>query len=72
MSNIKYNFYYDETEHSQKMSFSTFNADNYSDVFTTVFIGLPENLQANYEEKYILFEQKYINRFSKGELKSNT
>ena len=72
MSNIKYNFYYDETEHSQKMSFSTFNADNYSDVFTTVFIGLPENLQTNYEEKYILFEQKYINRFSKGELKSNT
>lgn len=69
---MKYNFYYDETEHSQKMSFPTFSAENYSDTFITVFIGYPEKFQISKEKEYLNFEQKYKNRFSQGELKSKT
>ena len=35
----KYNFYYDESEHSRKINHKTITADNYYDSFITVVVG---------------------------------
>lgn len=68
----KYNFYYDESEHSQKINHKTITADNYSDSFIAVVVGwLSENQEGLYK-RYEAFELKYKHRQSKGELKSTT
>lgn len=35
----KYKFYYDETEHSRKINYSTVSAENYYDNFVTMIVG---------------------------------
>lgn len=35
----KYQFYYDETEHSRKINFNTVSAENYYDNFVTMIVG---------------------------------
>lgn len=36
---IKYNFYYDESEHSRKINHKTITANNYYDSFIAVVVG---------------------------------
>lgn len=68
----KYNFYYDETEHSRKISHQTVSADNYYDGFITAVVGWDEQNEAEIEERYRLFEKKYSRRITNGEIKSTT
>ena len=35
----KYNFYYDESEHSRKINYQTVSASNYYDNFVTMVVG---------------------------------
>ena len=35
----KYEFYYDETEHSRKVNYKTVSAENYYDNFVTMIVG---------------------------------
>lgn len=35
----KYSFYYDESEHSRKISYTTISASNYYDNFITMIVG---------------------------------
>ena len=68
----KYNFYYDESEHSRKINLNTVNADNYYDNFIAAIVGWKAENEKSVFEKYVAFEEKYADRKSKGELKSQT
>lgn len=68
----KYNFYYDESEHSRKINHKTITAENYFDSFIAVVVGWLSNNQAGLYERYTVFESKYEHRKSNGELKSTT
>lgn len=69
----KYKFYYDESEHSRKINYTTVTASNYYDNFIAVVIGWQEKREKHIFEKYEEFENKYSYRKDKnGELKSNT
>lgn len=68
----KHNFYYDESEHSRKININTVNADNYYDNFIAAIVGWKAENEKSVFEKYIAFEEKYAERKSKGELKSQT
>ena len=67
-----YNFFYDETEHSRKINYSTVTANNYYDNFISVIVGWSVEEEKNITEKYLAFESKYESRKKKGELKSQT
>jgi hypothetical protein len=68
----KFNFYYDESEHSRKINNQTIQQENYYDNFITSIVGWKKEKNKELEEKYIDFEDKYDERKSKGELKSTT
>ena len=68
----KYDFYYDESEHSSKISHKTITADNYYDNFVTVIVGWRSENEADLSKRFAAFEEKYIHRRTSGELKSNT
>jgi len=68
----KYHFYYDESEHSRKINLNTVNADNYYDNFIAAIVGWKVENEKSVFEKYVAFEEKYADRKSKGELKSQT
>lgn len=68
----KFRFYYDESEHSRKINLDTVNAENYYDNFVAVIAGWELEKETEILEKYITFEEKYSDRKSKGELKSQT
>lgn len=68
----KYNFYYDESEHSRKINYRTISADNYSDSFITAVVGWCSENEADLFKRYDVFEEKYSCRQSNGELKSTT
>ena len=68
---MKYNFFYDESEHSRKINHKTITSENYSDNFVTAVVGWSENYSDIITEKYLKFEEKYKDRMSKGELKSS-
>lgn len=68
----KYNFYYDESEHSRKINYKTITADNYYDSFITVVVGWRSEYETDLFSRYTAFEEKYKYRKSKGELKSTT
>lgn len=66
----KYEFYYDETEHSRKINYNTVGAANYYDNFVTMIVGWSceknEILQ-----RHTAFEEKYSDRKDRnGEIKS--
>ena len=69
---MKYNFYYDETEHSHIINYQTITADNFYDNFITVIVGWRETDEKYIFEKYKGFEEKYFRRMKDGELKSQT
>lgn len=68
----KYIFYYDETEHSRKINLSTISQEKYYDNFITGIVGWRDDISIQMKERYALFEQKYADRKSDGELKSTT
>ena len=66
----KYNFYYDETEHSRIINYSTVSADNYYDNFVNMIIGWPSENE-DILQKHAAFEAKYADRKDRnGEIKS--
>lgn len=67
----RYVFYYDESEHSRKINLNTINANNYYDNFISVIVGWKIEREKSVYEKYSIFEEKYNDRKSKGELKSH-
>lgn len=69
---MKYNFYYDETEHSREIGFDTITASNFYDNFITSIVGWAEEKQIEIEQKYLTFEEKYSYRKSNDELKSTS
>lgn len=68
----QYNFFYDESEHSRKINHSTVSSHNYYDNFVTVIVGWNSKKHEYFEQKYKVFEEKYEDRKSEGELKSKT
>lgn len=68
----QHHFYYDESEHSRKINLQTVNADNYYDNFIAVIVGWKSESEKTIFEKYTAFEEKYADRKSKEELKSQT
>lgn len=69
---MKYNFYYDETEHSREIGFDTITASNFYDNFITSIVGWADEKQIGIEQKYLTFEDKYSYRKSNDELKSTS
>lgn len=69
MSN-KYNFFYDETEHSRKLTNDTLVANNFQPYFLAGFIGIPKEKYDELERKYIDIENKYKQKYNVEELKS--
>lgn len=69
---MKYNFFYDETEHSRKINYQTVMAYNYYDNFITAIVGWLSEEDTDISERYLAFESKYDYRKKNGELKSNT
>ncbi|MDU2148149.1 MAG: hypothetical protein E7E58_09125 [Paeniclostridium sordellii] len=68
----QYHFYYDESEHSRKINLSTVISDNYYDNFIAAFVGWKSENENLIFKNYVAFEEKYNDRKSKGELKSQT
>lgn len=67
---MKYNFYYDESEHSRSIGFKTVTAENFYDNFITVIAGWKSQNEQKIQEQYCDFEQKYIDRHPDKELKN--
>ena len=66
----KYKFYYDETEHSRKINYSTVSAENYYDNFVTMIVGWSSE-KNEILQRYAAFEEKYADRKDRnGEIKS--
>lgn len=67
-----YKFYYDESEHSRVLNYSTLKSRTYYDNFLVGIIGFDEKNEDKISNSYIEFENKYELRKRKGELKSLT
>ena len=66
----KYNFYYDESEHSRKINYKTVSAPNYYDNFVTMIVGWSAE-KDDILQRHIDFETKYADRKDRnGEIKS--
>lgn len=66
----KYNFYYDETEHSRKINCKTVNASNYYDNFITMIVGWSAE-KDDILQQHAAFETRYADRKDRnGEIKS--
>lgn len=66
----KYNFYYDESEHSRKINYKTISASNYYDNFITMIVGWPAK-KDDILQRYAAFEIKYTDRKDRNdEIKS--
>ena len=67
---LKYNFYYDESEHSRKINYKTVSASNYYDNFVTMIVGWSVK-KDDILKYYAAFETKYTDRKDRnGEIKS--
>lgn len=68
----KYDFFYDESEHSRKINYNTVSALNYYDNFVVAIVGWPSEYD-NVLQRYDRFEKIYYGRKDKnGEIKSTT
>lgn len=66
----KYNFYYDESEHSRKINYKTVSACNYYDNFVTMILGWSAE-KDDILQRHAAFETKYADRKDRnGEIKS--
>ena len=67
---VKYEFYYDETEHSRKINYNTVSAPNYYDNFVTMIVGWSSE-KNEILQRHATFEEKYADRKDRnGEIKS--
>ena len=62
---LKYNFFYDETEHSRRLNYNTVTAENYYDNFVTMIVGWNESDQGILQ-RHASFEKKYEDRRDKN------
>ncbi len=69
---MNFNFYYDESEHSRKITYSTVTGETYYDNFITAIVGWSSDKEEEIACKYSKFENKYADRKKRGELKSDT
>lgn len=67
-----YTFFYDESEHSRKINYSTIQADNYSNNFVTVILGYNDIYIADKEKIFSKLKNKYSSRLIKDEFKSKS
>lgn len=67
-----YTFFYDESEHSRKINYSTIQANNYSNNFVTVILGYNDIYIADKEKMFLKLKNKYNSRLIKGEFKSKS
>ena len=66
----KYNFYYDESEHSRKINYKTVSASNYYDNFVTMIVGWSAE-KNDILQQHAAFETRYVDRKDRnGEIKS--
>ena len=64
-------FYYDESEHSRRLTKKTFEADNFSENFVAGIIGYSSDSAMAIEEDYLYFEAKHKKAYTiEDELKS--
>ncbi|MCA6767566.1 hypothetical protein LF860_13065 [Enterococcus hirae] len=68
----KFNFYYDESEHSRKINGKTILQNNFYDNFVTAIVGYNLDDLFEIEQRYLMFEKYYEDRKKGGELKSTT
>ncbi len=65
-----YRFYYDESEHSRKINYTTVSAINYYDNFVTMIVGWSSE-KKDVLQRHAAFEEKYADRKDhNGEIKS--
>lgn len=69
---MKYCFYYDESEHSRVINFSTITCETYYDSFIAAVVGWRSDKEKEIAHRYSAFEEKYAYRKRNGELKSET
>ena len=66
-----YSFFYDESEHSRRLTKDTFAADNFAENFVVSIVGYSESICSDVKNDYLAFEEKYKKIFTIiGELKS--
>lgn len=64
-------FFYDESEHSRRLTQDTLSANNFADNFLAGIIGYSDSNSYNVEKAYDEFEKKYKKLYTvEGELKS--
>ena len=52
-------FFYDESEHSRKLTKETLLAENFREHFVASIIGILQSEKEKVEKEYSLFEEKY-------------
>jgi hypothetical protein len=68
---MEYSFFYDESEHSRRLTKDTLAADNFAENFVASIIGYSESICSDFRNDYSTFEEKYKKTFTIiGELKS--
>lgn len=66
----KHYFFYDESEHSRKISYKTVSALNYYDNFIAMIVGWNDS-KDDILQRYLVFETAYTDRKDRnGEIKS--
>jgi len=66
----KHYFFYDESEHSRKISYKTVSALNYYDNFIAMIVGWNDS-KDDILQRYLVFETAYTDRKDhNGEIKS--
>ena len=69
-SNIEYNLYYDESEHSRKITNKTITASNFAVDFIASVVGIP-TVNDDIECRYLDLEERYKDIYGVSELKSS-
>lgn len=69
-SNIEYNLYYDESEHSRKITNETITASNFAADFIASVVGIP-TIDNDAKREYLDFEKRYKTFYGVSELKSS-
>lgn len=68
---MEYSFFYDESEHSRRLTKDTLAADNFAENFVASIVGYSEFISSDVKNDYLAFEEKYKKAFTViGELKS--
>ena len=58
----EYDFFYDESEHSRKINYTTVNSDNFYQNFTTSIVGWKTSNKKEIQTRWNNFDEKWSNR----------